>query len=132
LDFILGFYDFLTGIKQLPAARSGDRPAHDQRSKFDCTAADSGPGRPRCVAEYRQLRSITDAPRESAHTRPLHTGGCINGGEIIATAKPLPKPSCDRQPAEMKSLVAEGVKYIQLDEPSFALPPEQSRLVFWK
>jgi len=124
VDFTSAFYDFLTGIKHA-AARSWDRrPRSTQQIRLH--GADSGPGRPRCVAEYRQLRSITDAPGKCPY-RPLHTGRCINGGEIIATAKPLPKPSADRQ-QRMKSLVARSVKYIHSTNSSFACHPSNPDL----
>src|SRR5262245_60073666 len=36
VDFNLGFYDYLKGIKALPAARQLGAPAHDQRSRYVC------------------------------------------------------------------------------------------------
>ncbi len=38
VDFNLGFYDRLTGIKPLPPARRWGPPAHDQRSRYLCVA----------------------------------------------------------------------------------------------
>src|SRR5438105_10838650 len=38
VDFNLGLYDYLTGIKALPPARQLGAPAHDQRSRYVCVA----------------------------------------------------------------------------------------------
>src|SRR4051812_26765179 len=55
VDFNLGFYDYLEGLEPLPPSRRWGAPAHDQRSKYRCTAplqARRGLG---TVAEYRRL-----------------------------------------------------------------------------
>src|SRR5688572_13305931 len=36
VDFNLGFYDHLAGIKAVPQARRWGPPSHDQRSKYAC------------------------------------------------------------------------------------------------
>src|SRR5260370_25603621 len=59
VDFNLGFYDYLTGVKPLPAARLGGPPAHDQRNRFECVAELAAPNGLGCVEEYRQLPEIT-------------------------------------------------------------------------
>src|SRR5262249_1306794 len=38
VDFNLGFYDYLTGLEPLPPRRRWGAPAHDQRSRYRCTA----------------------------------------------------------------------------------------------
>ncbi len=128
VDFNLGFYDFLTGIKQLPGARLWGPPAHDQRSKFDCAAPILAPDGLGCVAEYRQLRSITDAPAKVSVPGPYTLAGCINGGEVYRDRQAVAEALLPIVNSEMKSLVAEGVKFIQLDEPSFACHPKNPEL----
>src|SRR5436190_20624648 len=44
VDFNLGFYDYLDGLKPLPIARHWGPPAHDQRSKHLCIAPIQAPG----------------------------------------------------------------------------------------
>jgi 5-methyltetrahydropteroyltriglutamate--homocysteine methyltransferase len=128
VDFNLGFYDFLTGLKQLPAARSWGPPAHDQRSRFECIAPIQCPNGLHCVAEYRQLRSITAAPSKVPVPGPYTLAGCINGGEIYRDRQAVAEALLPIINNEMKALVAEGVKYIQLDEPSFACHPDNPDL----
>src|SRR5438067_1385566 len=38
VDFNLGFYDHLTGLKPLPPMRRLGPPAHDQRNRYLCVA----------------------------------------------------------------------------------------------
>src|SRR5882762_2639744 len=59
VDFNLGFYDYLTGIKPLPQSRKWGPPAHDQRSRYTAVAEIAAPNGLGAVAEYRQLRTIT-------------------------------------------------------------------------
>src|SRR5262245_36521418 len=62
VDFNLGFYDRLTGIKPLPPARVWGPPAHDQRSRYLCAGPVGAPNGLGLVEEYRRLRTITNAP----------------------------------------------------------------------
>src|SRR5437868_9614468 len=62
VDFNLGFYDRLTGIEPLPQARRYGPPAHDQRSKYLCTASLAAPHGLGLVEEYQRLRLLTSAP----------------------------------------------------------------------
>src|ERR671934_1708449 len=56
VDFNLGFYDRLTGIKPLPAGRRWGPPAHDQRSKYVCVAPVTAPKGLGLVEEYQRFR----------------------------------------------------------------------------
>src|SRR5256885_6685201 len=58
VDFNLGFYDHLQGIKPLLQGRRWGPPAHDQRSRYMCIEplrAAHGLG---LVAEFQRLRTI--------------------------------------------------------------------------
>src|SRR5262245_51546648 len=43
VDFNLGFYDYLQGLKPLPVKRPWGPPAHDQRSRYLCVAPITAP-----------------------------------------------------------------------------------------
>src|SRR5688500_6698353 len=62
VDFNLGFYDFLSGLKAVPQARHWGPPAHDPRSKYVCVAELTAPDGLGTVDEWRRLRELTDAP----------------------------------------------------------------------
>src|SRR5207248_2396913 len=70
VDFNLGFYDYLAGLKPLPPARRWGPPAHDQRSRYRCLAPLAAPQGLGTVAEYRRLRAITAAPVKVAVPGP--------------------------------------------------------------
>jgi len=125
VDFNLGFYDYLEGLELLPAARLWGPPAHDQRSRYVCTAplkAAHGLG---AVAEYRRLRELTNAPVKVPVPGPFTLAGCIQGGEIYYDRTGITEALIPIVNKELKDLVAEGVDFIQLDEPSFACHPKQ-------
>src|SRR5437868_3578773 len=82
VDFNLGFYDYLEGLEPLPTARRWGAPAHDQRSRYRCVAPLRAPRGLGCVAEYRRLREVTDAPAKVPVPGPFTLAGCVDGGEV--------------------------------------------------
>ncbi|OAI55045.1 methionine synthase [Planctomycetaceae bacterium SCGC AG-212-F19] len=124
VDFNLGFYDYLTGIQALPQSRRWGAPAHDQRSRYVCIkplAALHGLG---TVAEYQRLRTITTAPVKVPVPGPFTLAGCIQPGEVYKDRQAVTDALVPIVNREMKQLVAAGVSFIQLDEPSFACHPQ--------
>ncbi len=124
VDFNLGFYDYLDGIKKLPGARKLGVPAHDQRSKYRCIGPLSAPHGLGTVAEYRRFRGVTDAPAKMPVPGPFTLAGCIDGGEVYANRQSVTEALIPIVNRELKALVAEGVDFVQLDEPSFACHPD--------
>src|SRR5438132_3381692 len=120
VDFNLGFYDQLTGIKPLPPVRRWGPPAHDQRSRYLCVAELAAPNGLGTVEEYRQLRTLTDAPAKVPVPGPYTLAGCIAGGEVYRDRQGVAAALLPIVNREMKALAKEGVTFIQLDEPSFA------------
>ena len=125
VDFNLGFYDYLTGIKPLPAARLWGPPAHDQRSRYECVAALTAPSGLGCAEEYRQLRELTNAPAKVPVPGPYTLAGCIAGGDVYRDRQAVAAALLPIVNHEMKALVSAGVDFIQLDEPSFACHPDK-------
>jgi 5-methyltetrahydropteroyltriglutamate--homocysteine methyltransferase len=126
VDFNLGFYDYLTGIEPLPAARKWGPPAHDQRNRYRCVAELSAPSGLGLVAEYRRLREIYPAdPVKVPIPGPYTLAGCLDGTGIYANRDAVAEALLPIVNREMKSLVAAGADYLQLDEPSFACHPHQ-------
>ena len=125
VDFNLGFYDHIQGIELLPASRMLGPPAHDQRTKYRCVAEITAPRGLSTVAEYRRFREITDAPSKMPIPGPFTLSGCISGGEVYRDRKAVTEALIPIVNAELKALVAAGVKFVQLDEPSFACHPDE-------
>jgi 5-methyltetrahydropteroyltriglutamate--homocysteine methyltransferase len=125
VDFNLGFYDHLTGIRPLPEERRWGPPAHDQRSKYLCVAPLGAPSGLGLVEEYRRLRTITDAPVKVPVPGPYTLAGCLQGGDVYRDRQALTEALLPIVNREMKDLVRAGVEFVQLDEPSFACHPDK-------
>jgi 5-methyltetrahydropteroyltriglutamate--homocysteine methyltransferase len=125
VDFNLGFYDYLAGLKSLPQGRLHGPPAHDQRSRFECQAPIHAPEGLGIVQEINRLRTITEAPIKVPVPGPFTLAGCISGGEIYRDRLEITEALLPIVNQEMRSLDAIGVDFIQLDEPSFACRPEE-------
>lgn len=125
VDFNLGFYDRLTGLQPLPPGRRWGPPAHDQRSRYLCTAPLAAPRGLGLVEEFHRLRKFTSAPNKVPVPGPFTLAGCLQGGTVYRDRDALAEALVAIVNREMKDLVMEGVNFIQLDEPSFACHPEQ-------
>ena len=125
VDFNLGFYDRLTGIRLLPQARLWGPPAHDQRTRYQCIAPLAAPAGFGLVEEYQRLRTLTQAPVKVPVPGPYTLAGCIQGGEVYSDRQAVAEALLPLVNREMKALAAHGVGFLQLDEPSFACHPDQ-------
>jgi 5-methyltetrahydropteroyltriglutamate--homocysteine methyltransferase len=128
VDFNLGFYDFLDGLEPLPRARLLGAPAHDQRSRFRCTTPLLAPNGLGTLEELKRLSALTDAPIKMPVPGPFTLAGCIEGGDVYADRKAVTEALIPIVNQELKSLVAAGVKFLQLDEPSFACHPDNPEI----
>jgi 5-methyltetrahydropteroyltriglutamate--homocysteine methyltransferase len=124
VDFNLGFYDRLGGIRPLPQARLWGPPAHDQRSRYLCVGPLDAPHGLGIVQEYRRLREVTSAPVKVPVPGPFTLAGCLQGGEVYADRMQITQVLLPVVNREMKDLVKAGVTILQLDEPSFACRPD--------
>jgi 5-methyltetrahydropteroyltriglutamate--homocysteine methyltransferase len=124
VDFNLGFYDHLSGIRPLGPRRLWGPPAHDQRDRYVCVETLLAPRGLGLVEEYRRLRTITDAPVKVPVPGPFTLAGCLQGGEVYHHRQAVTEAILPLVNREMKELVKAGVDFIQLDEPSFACHPD--------
>jgi 5-methyltetrahydropteroyltriglutamate--homocysteine methyltransferase len=125
VDFNLGFYDHLTGLKPLPQGRRWGAPAHDQRSKYLCVEPLAAPNGLGLVAEYRRLREVTGLPAKVAIPGPYTLAGCLAGGEVYRDRDAIAEALLPIVNGEMRSLTDAGANFLQLDEPSFACHPDR-------
>lgn len=123
VDFNLGFYDFVEGIEPLPAGRKWGPEAHDQRSRYRCLKPIAAPRGLGTVEEWKALRELTDAPAKMPVPGAFTLAGCLDGGEVYRDREAVTEAFIPIVNAELKALVAAGVTFIQLDEPSFACRP---------
>jgi 5-methyltetrahydropteroyltriglutamate--homocysteine methyltransferase len=125
VDFNLGFYTSLQGIRPLSAARRWGAPAHDQRDRYVCVAPLSAPNGLGLVEEYRRLRQWTNTPVKVPIPGPFTLAGCLTGGDVYRDRDEITEALLPLVNREMHGLVRVGVDFIQLDEPSFACHPDR-------
>src|SRR5215510_3368567 len=125
VDFNLGFYDYLEGLRPLPPARRWGPPAHDQRSRYLCVAPLTAPRGLGLVEEYRRVRILTTASLKVPVPGPFTLAGCLQGGDVYRDRMEITEALLPIVNREMKALVQEGVTFLQLDEPSFACRPDR-------
>jgi 5-methyltetrahydropteroyltriglutamate--homocysteine methyltransferase len=125
VDFNLGFYDHLKGVRPLPQGRLWGPPAHDQRSRYVCTEPLTAPLGLGLVDEYKRLRALTAVPVKVPVPGPFTLAGCLQGGDVYRDRQEITEALLPLVNQEMKDLVAAGVDFIQLDEPSFACHPDK-------
>ncbi len=106
VDFNLGFYSSLQGIRPLPPARRWGAPAHDQRDRYVCVAP-------------------LAAPDKVPIPGPFTLAGCLAGGDVYRDREEITEALLPIVNREMRDLVRAGVDFIQLDEPSFACHPDR-------
>jgi 5-methyltetrahydropteroyltriglutamate--homocysteine methyltransferase len=125
VDFNLGFYEYLSGLQPLPQTRRWGPPAHDQRSRYVCVAPLAAPRGLGLVKEYQRLRAWTDAPVKVAIPGPYTLAGCLQAGEVYRDRQEIAEALLPIVNREMLDLAQQGVRFLQLDEPSFACHPNR-------
>jgi 5-methyltetrahydropteroyltriglutamate--homocysteine methyltransferase len=125
VDFNLGFYDYLTGLRPLPPGRKWGPPAHDQRSKYLCVEPLAAPNGLGLEAEYRRLREVTGLPAKVAVPGPYTLAGCLVGGDVYQDRDEIAEALLPIVNRELRTLADAEVTFLQLDEPSFACHPDR-------
>jgi 5-methyltetrahydropteroyltriglutamate--homocysteine methyltransferase len=121
--FLWNIVEKLQGLRVVPPRRKLGVMSYDSAPHFETvervTAPPEGLG---LVAEWRLLRSITDAPAKICCPGPLTlalpivaAGGYARGDDLA-----LLHDLADIVNAELRRLVAAGATFIQIDEPSAA------------
>ena len=127
-DFNLGFYDRLQGLRSTPLLRRLGPEGHDQRGKWEVLAPVAAPGGLGIVEEFRYLRSICTRPLKATCPGPFTLSGRLATGGVYADRRAASEALVPIVNAECKALVAAGADFIQLDEPSYAVYPDQPEI----
>ncbi len=125
--FTADFYNRLSGLRTLPPDRKLGPAGHDQREHYeaiDHIAAPEGLG---LVAEYQYVRTRTARSIKMPCPGPFTLAGRIALGSTYKDRMDVAHALSEIINAELKALVAAGVDFIQLDEPSYAVHPEAAR-----
>lgn len=127
VDFNLGFYEHLSGLKKREQQRFWGAPGHDQRSKYVAVERITAPKGLGCVEELHRFRQVAPAALTKMPVPgPFTLAGCIDGGTVYRDRESVAEALLPIVRKEMTDLVAAGVDFIQLDEPSFACHPQQA------
>jgi 5-methyltetrahydropteroyltriglutamate--homocysteine methyltransferase len=127
VDFNLGFYDYLHGLKRLEMPRLWGAPGHDQRGKYTAIAPVTAPAGLGCVEEFKRFRQICpNIPTKMPVPGPFTLAGCIGVGDVYQSREEVTEALLPIVRKELLDLVAAGVDFIQLDEPSFACHPQEA------
>ena len=115
--FIIGFYDYLTGIRALPAPRQLGQPLWDTNTPFEVVDRVAAPNGLGIVDEFRLARALTGKPLKATVPGPytlmvpLRLGaGYRDKSTLLADLVTIVNTEC-------KALVAAGADFIQVDEP---------------
>ena len=115
--FIIGFYDRITGIRPLPAARKLGQPLWDTNTPFEVTESIGAPAGLGIVEEFKLARALT-AKRLKATVPGPYTllvplklaGGYKDKETLLADLVGIVNAEC-------RALVEAGADFIQIDEP---------------
>jgi 5-methyltetrahydropteroyltriglutamate--homocysteine methyltransferase len=119
--FIIGFYDRISGIRTLPAARKLGQPLWDTNTPFEVTESISAPAGLGIVEEFKLARSLTTkrlkatVPGPYTLLVPLKLGGGYKDKEtLLADLVGIVNAEC-------RALVEAGADFIQIDEPHIGM-----------
>jgi 5-methyltetrahydropteroyltriglutamate--homocysteine methyltransferase len=119
--FTAEFYRHMTGIESREQSRKAGIGGHDQREKYlavDHLAAPDGLG---LLEEYEYVRTRTQRPIKMPIPGPYTLSGRIDGGRMYKSRLDVAWALSELVNTELKRLVAAGVQFIQMDEPSMAV-----------
>src|SRR6185503_17812338 len=115
--FIIGFYDYLTGLRTLPAPRKLGQPLWDTNTPFEVVEKLAAPQGLGIVDEFTLARSLTGKPLKATVPGPYTLmvplklgGGYTDKATLLADLVAIVNAEC-------KALVAAGADFIQIDEP---------------
>ncbi len=125
VDFNLGFYGRLNGLRKLPPQRTKGPDGHDMRDRHQVVDRISAPEGLGIVEEYRFARQHTQRPLKVTCPGPYTLAGRPQGGSVYADRYAVARDMAAIINAELKKCVAEGASFVQLDEPSAAVYPDR-------
>ncbi len=119
--FTAEFYGHMTGIEEQSARRRSGVAGHDQRESYVAVAPLASPDGLGLVEEFEYARTRTTRPLKMPCPGPFTLAGRIQPGAIYKNRMDVAYALAEIVNAELKALVAAGVDFIQLDEPSYAV-----------
>lgn len=125
--FTADFYGRLTGLRALPAERRLGPAGHDQRERYEAVEAIQAPEGLGLVAEFEYVRRRTARPIKVPCPGPYTLAGRIVPGGIYRDRMEIAYALAEIIRRELRALAQAGADFIQLDEPSYAVHPDNPR-----
>jgi len=119
--FTAEFYSHMTGLAELPARRRLGVAGHDQRESYEAVEPLAAPDGLGLLPEWEYVRSVAKHPVKMPIPGPYTLAGRIKPGQIYKNRMDVAYALAELVNAELKALVAAGVEFIQVDEPSGAV-----------
>jgi 5-methyltetrahydropteroyltriglutamate--homocysteine methyltransferase len=121
VNFILGFYEHISGLETLPPARKIGAPHWDTETPFRAVERLTAPHGLGLVEDFRLARSLTNTPLKATCPGPVTLSVPIRRGDVYATREAMLEDLTRIVNAELKGLVAAGADFIQIDEPNYVM-----------
>ena len=128
--FTAGFYGRLTGLEALPPLRKVGPGGHDQRERYNAVEEFDAPDGLGVVDEYEYVKTRTNTALKMPVPGPFTLAGRIMPGRLYKDRMAVSHRFAELINKELKALVAAGVDFIQLDEPSYAVHKKNSKPFF--
>lgn len=125
--FTAAFYGFLTGLRELPPQRRIGVAGHDQRESYEAVEPITAPNGLGLLAEFDYVKQRTTRPIKMPCPGPFTLAGRIKPGAVYKTRWDVAEALVPIINAELRALVAAGCTFIQIDEPSIAVRPDNPR-----
>lgn len=119
--FTAEFYSHMSGLREVGQKRKSGVAGHDQREKYEAVEPLGAPDGLGLMAEYDYVKTRTQRPIKMPIPGPFTLAGRIQPGSIYKDRIDVAYALAELVNAELKALVAAGVDFIQLDEPSYAV-----------
>jgi 5-methyltetrahydropteroyltriglutamate--homocysteine methyltransferase len=121
VDFIVGFYGRLAGLRALPATRKLGPPHWDTESPFQVADRVTAPDGLGVVEEFTVARQLTGKPMKATVPGPYTLVNPLRPGGPYRDRDTLLADLTAIVNAELRALVEAGADFIQLDEPSYGM-----------
>ena len=121
--FVQSFTKRMTGIVEEPPLRKTGLYGYDSPTRYKAVERVTLPSGLGIVEEYKFTKSNTSKPIKVTCPGPLTMSIHVRPGNVYKNRLELAWQLTEVINAELKALVSEGARFIQLDEPSFAIIP---------
>lgn len=122
--FTAGFYGRLTGLTPKPPQRKIGPAGHDQREKYEPHERIQAPNGLGLVEEFEYVRTRTNRPIKVPCPGPFTLAGRIVTGGVYNDRMEVAFDFAEIINGELRRLVEQGTEFIQMDEPSYAVHPD--------